>query len=82
MSEGLDCRCNIGRSIFIDGAIPNGKKKVTDLLNVFYATPRPKIIHSTQTQDPNSGLVSLQYSPAVTDLVQYANVENVVIRKL
>ena len=73
---------DVGRNIFINGSIPNGKKKLTDLLNVFYASPKPKIVHSTQTQNPNSGLVSLQYSPLVTDLIQYTNIENVVIRKL
>lgn len=70
------------RNLFINGGIPNGKKKLTDLLNVFYVMPRPKIVHSTQTQNPNSGLVSLAYDNGVTDLIQFTQIENVVIRKM
>jgi hypothetical protein len=32
--------------------------------NVFYASLKPKIIHSTVTQNPDSGLVSLDWRPA------------------
>jgi hypothetical protein len=69
-----------GRNLALDGGLPSGKKKSTDKLNVFYAAPRPKIIHSTATQNPDSGLVDLDYGSA-RFLIQYADVEEVVIRK-
>jgi hypothetical protein len=68
------------RNLFIDGGIPTGKKKLTDTLNVFYTPPRPTIIHSTATQDPNAGLVDLNYGTA-RFLIQYDDVEQVDIRK-
>jgi hypothetical protein len=68
------------RNLFIDGGAPTGKKKSTDNLNVFYASPKPSIIHSTATQDPDAGLVDLNYGTA-RFLVQYDDVEQVVIRK-
>ncbi|MDB5329775.1 MAG: exo-alpha-sialidase [Phycisphaerales bacterium] len=73
---------SVGRSIAITGSIPSGKKKLTDLLTIYYVMPKPKIIASTATQSPAAGLVSLQYSAGVKDLIQYAGVENVVIKKL
>ena len=71
---------SIGRSLLINGNAPTGKKKLTDVLNVFYVMPKPRIIHSTTTQSPQSGLVSLDYGTSQT-LVQYSDIENVVIRR-
>jgi hypothetical protein len=68
------------RDLFIDGGIPTGKKKLTDTLNVFYASPRPTIIHSTATQDLDAGLVDLNYGTA-RFLIQYDDIEQVAIRK-
>jgi hypothetical protein len=70
----------IGRNLQINGNAPTAKKKLTDLLNVFYVFPKPHIIASTTTQSPQSGLVSLDYGTSKT-LVQYLDIENVVIRK-
>ena len=69
-----------GRNVHIDGGQPTAKKKSTDNLNVFYAGARPKIIQSTATQDPTSGLVDLDYGTA-RFVVQYDDIEQVVIRK-
>jgi hypothetical protein len=69
------------RNLFVDGGAPSGKKRETDKLTVFYTPPRPHIIHSTETQNPDSGLVDLDYGSA-RYLVQYADVEDVVIRRL
>jgi hypothetical protein len=44
------------RNLFVDGGQPTGKKKSTDNLNVFYTPPRPRIIQSAATQDPDAGL--------------------------
>jgi hypothetical protein len=49
-----------GRQLYIDGE-PSTGKKLTNVLNVFYAKPKPKIVHSTSQQDPDSGLVSADY---------------------
>lgn len=68
------------RNLFIDGGTPTGKKKSTDNLNLIYANPRPSIIHSTTTQNPQSGLIDVKYG-APRFLVQYADIEQVVIRK-
>jgi hypothetical protein len=68
------------RNLSIDGGLPSGKKKSTDILNIIYATPRPKIISSVATQDPDAGLVDLNYGTA-RFVVQYDELENVVIRK-
>jgi hypothetical protein len=68
------------RNVFIDGGAPTGKKKSTDNLNVFYASPKPRIIHSAATQDPDAGLVDLAYGTA-RFVVQYDDIEQVVIRK-
>jgi hypothetical protein len=69
------------RNMFVDGGEPSGKKKSTDKLTVFYTPPRPRIIHSTETQDPDAGLVDLDYDTA-RFLVQYDDVEDVVIKRL
>ncbi len=71
----------VNRNLFIDGGLPSAKQKLTDVLNIFYTPPRPKIIASVATQDHDAGLVDLNYG---TDdfLVQYTDIENVVIRKL
>lgn len=71
----------IGRKIYIDAGLPTGKMKQTDLLNVFYVGLRPKIVKSAAIQNPDSGLIDLIYSTGVRDLIQYANVESVVITK-
>jgi len=68
------------RDLFVDGGLPSGKKKSTDNLNVFYTPPRPSIIHSTATQDPDAGIVDLDYGTA-RFVVQYDDIEQVVIRK-
>jgi hypothetical protein len=47
---------------------------------VIYVPPRPRIIHSAATQDPDAGLVDLDYDTAQF-LVQYDGVEQVVIRR-
>ena len=47
-----------------------GKKKSTDNLNVIYNSPKPRIIHSAATQDPDAGLVDLAYGTA-RFVVQY-----------
>jgi hypothetical protein len=67
-----------GRQIFISGDIPAGKKKGTDVLHFFYKKPRPKIVHSTSTQDPDAGLGSAAYA-TVSFLVQFDGIENVTI---
>ena len=69
-----------GRQIFINGDIPSGKKKGTDVLHVFYAKPKPKIVHSTSTQDHDAGLVSLDYGAGLPFfLIQFDGIENVTI---
>jgi hypothetical protein len=65
----------------VDGGAPSGKKKSTDKLTVYYTPPRPSITHSAATQDPDAGLVDLDYGPA-RFLVQYDDIEDVVIRRL
>jgi hypothetical protein len=68
------------RNLFVDGGNPAGKKKQTDNLTVIYVPPRPRIIHSAATQDPDAGLVDLDYDTAQF-LVQYDGIEQVVIRR-
>ena len=70
-----------GRNLFIDGGAPSGKKKSTDKLTVWYTPQRPRIIHSAATQDPDAGLVDLDYGTSRT-LVQYDDIELVVIKRL
>lgn len=69
------------RNLFVDGGAPSGKKKSTDKLTVYYLAPRPSIIHSAATQDPDAGLVDLDYDTA-RFLVQYDDLEDVVIRRV
>ncbi len=69
-----------GRQIFINEQLPAGKKKLTAVLNVFYVFPKPKIVHSTSTQDPDAGLVSLAYA-AANYLIQFDGVPTVEIKK-
>jgi hypothetical protein len=59
-----------GRSHNGDGALPSGKKKPTDNLNLLYTPPRPTIIHSPATKDPVAGVVDLDYGTA-RFVVQY-----------
>ncbi|HEV8604635.1 MAG TPA: hypothetical protein VGQ99_04675 [Tepidisphaeraceae bacterium] len=70
------------RDLFVDGGIAAGKKKSTDKLNVFYTPSRPRIIQSVATQDHDAGLVDLLYDNGARFIVQYLNIENVVIAKL
>ena len=72
------------RNLFVDGGLPAGKKKSTDKLNVFYTPPRPSIIHSAATQDPDAGLVDLDYGGIghARFLVQYDGIEQVVIARV
>ena len=58
------------RNTFVDGALPSGKKKTTDNVNMFYTPPRPTIIHSPATKDPVAGVVDLDYGTA-RFVVQY-----------
>lgn len=69
------------RNLMLDGGAPAGKNKGTDLLNVYYAGRRPRIVHSAATQNPHSGLVTLDYGTAFFS-VQYASMEDVRILKL
>jgi hypothetical protein len=59
-----------GRSHNGDGALPSGKKKSTDNLNMLYTPPRPTIIHSPATKDPVADIVDLDYGTA-RFVVQY-----------
>jgi hypothetical protein len=43
--------------------------------------PRPRIIHSAETQNPTAGLVDLEYATR-RFLVQYPDLEQVVITKV
>jgi hypothetical protein len=76
----VDTGPDVSRNLYLNGGIASGKKKLTDLLNVFYVMPKPKIVHSKSTQDPNSGLVSLDYGTSM-DLITYDGIENVTIQK-
>jgi hypothetical protein len=66
----------LGRNLFVDGGAPTGKKKATDNLNIFYTPARPSIIQSAATQDPDAGIVTLEYDTA-RFVVQYDDVEQV-----
>ncbi len=72
---------NVGRSIFIDGGLPTAQKKQTDLLNVYYVFPKPHIIQSFASQEHRTGLVDLLYATGARDLIQYVDIENVIISK-
>ena len=65
-----------GRNLFVDGGAPTGKKKATDNLFIFYTPSRPTIIQSAATQDPDAGIVTLEYDTA-RFVVQYDDVEQV-----
>jgi hypothetical protein len=64
------------RNLFVDGGLPSGKNKSTDILKISYTPPRPKIIQSTETQNPDAGLVDLDYGTARFE-VRYRDVEQV-----
>jgi hypothetical protein len=68
------------RNVFVDGGQPTGKNKGTDVLNVYYAGRRPRIVHSATTQSPDDGLNTLDYGTAFYS-VQYASMELVNILK-
>jgi hypothetical protein len=68
------------RNLFVDGGLSAGKKKSTDDLNIIYNPPKPKIIRSAATQDPDAGLVDLDYGTA-RFVVRYDDIEQVTIRK-
>jgi hypothetical protein len=70
----------VSRNLYVNANLPSGKKKLTNLMNVFYVMPKPKIVQSTATQNPTSGLVSLDYGTS-NDLIQYDGIQNVTIRK-
>jgi hypothetical protein len=71
-----------GRQIFINGDLPSGKKKQTDVLNVIYVRPKPRIVSSVSTQDHDAGLVSADYGTGFPSfLIQYDGIENVTIRQ-
>jgi hypothetical protein len=70
----------VSRNLYINGNLPSGKKKLTNLMNVFYVMPKPKIVHSTSTQNPSSGLVNLTYATS-TDLITYDGIQNVTIKQ-
>ena len=70
----------VSRNLYVSGALPSGKKKLTNVMNVFYVTPRPRIIQSKATQNPSSGLVSLNYGTS-NNLIQYEGIQNVTIRQ-
>jgi hypothetical protein len=70
------------RNLFVDGGQPSGKKKVTDNLNVIYVPQRPSIIHSAATQDPDAGIVNVDYGTNTARfVVQYDDIEQVTIRR-
>ncbi|HEX4794745.1 MAG TPA: hypothetical protein VH370_13175 [Humisphaera sp.] len=67
-----------GRNLFINGNLPSGKKKLTNVLHIFYSPKRPKIVQTVATQDPTSGQVQLDYGTALF-LIGYAGIQNVTI---
>jgi hypothetical protein len=69
-----------GRQLFINAQPTTGKKKLTNVLNFYYVKPRPKIIHSTSTQDPDAGLVSADYGTGLGFfLINYDGIQTVTI---
>ena len=50
-------------------------------MHIFYTPPRPKIIQSAATQDPDAGLADLNYGTA-RYVIQWDDVEDVTIGKL
>jgi hypothetical protein len=70
-----------GRQLFID-AEPATGKKLTNVMTVFYAKPRPKIVHTTSTQDPDQGLVSADYGTGQGSfLIQFDGIPKVDIQQ-
>jgi hypothetical protein len=69
-----------GRNVFINGNLPTGKKKGTNVLHVFYLGMRPKIVQTVATQNPTAGQIKLDYGTAVY-VVGYAGIQNVTIGK-
>jgi len=69
-----------GRNLFINGTLPSGKKKGTNVLHVFYLGQRPKIVQTVATQNPTSGQIKLDYGTALY-LIGYAGIQNVTIAK-
>jgi hypothetical protein len=67
-----------GRNLFINGNLPSGKKKLTNVLHIFYAPKRPTIVQTVATQNPTSGQVQLNYGAALF-LIGYAGIQNVTI---
>jgi len=67
-----------GRQISINEQLPAGKKKFTSVLNVFWLKSKPAITHSTSTQDPDAGLVSLNYGTSFASyLIQFDGIMTV-----
>ncbi|MDB5329715.1 MAG: exo-alpha-sialidase, partial [Phycisphaerales bacterium] len=69
-----------GRNLFINGNLPSGKKKLTNVMHIFYGTKRPTIVQTVATQNPTSGQVQLNYGTALF-LIGYAGIQNVTIAK-
>jgi hypothetical protein len=69
-----------GRQIYIN-AEPSTGKKLTNVLNVFYAKPKPSIVHSTSTQNPDSGLVSANYGGNSSFLIDFDGIPKVTIQQ-
>jgi hypothetical protein len=67
-----------GRNIFISGALPSGKKKLTNVLNIYYAPKRPTIVQTVAKQDSTSGTVQMNYGTALYQ-IGYAGIQNVTI---
>jgi subtilisin-like proprotein convertase family protein len=69
-----------GRNLFINGNLPTGKKKGTNVLHVFYTPMRPKIVQTVATQNPTAGNIKLDYGTALY-LISWAGIQNVTIAK-
>jgi hypothetical protein len=69
-----------GRNLFINGNLPSGKKKLTNVLNIHYGSKRPTVVQTVATQNPTSGQVQLNYGSALF-LIGYANIQNVTLSK-
>jgi hypothetical protein len=67
-----------GRNLFINGNLPSGKKKLTNVLHIFYSPKRPTIVQTVATQNPTSGTVQLNYGTALYQ-IGYAGIQNVTI---
>jgi hypothetical protein len=69
-----------GRNLFITGNLPSGKKKLTNVIHIFYGSKRPTIVQTVATQNPTSGQVQLNYGSALF-LIGYADIQNVTVAK-